>query len=389
MRMKVFFPILSCLLLVISCKETHEITNSNYEINIDKVTYLDSINISTIYKDAHVIYLDTASHAMISEISKLVVYDDKIIILDKKARRQILVFNKSGEYLYSIGKMGLGPGEYTYIRDFTYSSKDNLLFILDSQTRKIHKYQLNTGKYLNTITCEHSCYHLHYYDGKLFVDHPSLHHKLPSSYLLEEINVNSGEKLNSYISPDDYNKGFDNPLSNFGGPFLLSNQDQFKYSLFFAQVVFTYENEEIKPYLTLNSDEWMQSKDIAGIDVDEDPMGVMKIFQKNKYFEISRYIENDKFIFFKINKGFHNRYIFLNKNGEKAFMFGKLKENLIFDDINFSFLKLEYGANDTTGSYYYLSPDKADILLKKYYQENPFFKKSAKNFNGAIVFYEY
>ena len=27
--------------------------------------------------------------------------------------------------------------------------------------------------------------------------------------------------------------------------------------------------------------------------------------------------------------------------------------------------------------------------LEKYYQENPFFKKSAKNFNGAIVFYEY
>lgn len=387
--MKFFFPILSCLLLLISCKETHEKSNSSHEINIDKVAYLDSINISTIYKDAHVIHLDTASHAMISEISKLAVYDDKIIVLDKKARRQLLVFNKSGKYLYSIGKIGLGPGEYTYISDFTYSSKDNLLFILDSQTRKIHKYQLNTGKYLNTIICEHTCYHLHYYDGKLFVDHPSLHHKLPSSYLLEEIDVNSGEKLNSYISPDDYNKGFDNPLSNYGGPFLLSNQDQFKYSLFFSQTVFTYENEEIKPYFTLISNEWIQSKDIAGIDVDEDPMGVMKIFQKNKYFEISRYIENDKFIYFKINKGIQDKYIFLNKNGEKPFMFGKLKENLIFNDINFSFLKLEYGANDTTGSYYYLSPDNADILLKKYYQENPFFKKSAKNFNGAIVFYEY
>lgn len=389
MKVKTIFLISSCLLLFFSCKKISEKNNSGYKIDIDKVACLDSINISTVYKDAHVIHLDTASYAMISEISKLAVYDDKIIILDKKARRQILVFNKSGKFLYSIGKIGLGPGEYTYICDFTYSSKDNLLFILDSQTRKIHKYQLNTGKYLNTITCEHTCYHLHYYDGKLFVDHPSLHNKLPSSYLLEEIDVNSGEKLNSYISPDDYNKGFDNPLSNYGGPFLLSNQDQFKYSLFFSQTVFTYGNEDINPYFTLISNEWIQSKDIASIDVDEDPMGVMKIFQKNKYFEISRYIENDKFIFFKINKGIQDKYIFLNKNGEKAFMFEKLKENLIFNDINFSFLKLEYGANDTIGSYYYLSPDNADILSTKYYKENPFFKKSAKNFNGAIVFYEY
>ncbi|GHT29708.1 hypothetical protein FACS189432_08920 [Bacteroidia bacterium] len=59
---------------------------------------------------------------------------------------RILVFNKTGKFIRSIGSQGEGPREYTYIKNFALDKKNKRLFIT-SYNKKIISYDLN-GNYL-------------------------------------------------------------------------------------------------------------------------------------------------------------------------------------------------------------------------------------------------
>lgn len=78
---------------------------------------------------------------------KIIKHQNKIFILDRKQCR-IFVFNPHGEFLFSIGQPGQGPGDLEYPRDFYISS--NNIFVLNSTARRIEVFSLE-GKFKKRI----------------------------------------------------------------------------------------------------------------------------------------------------------------------------------------------------------------------------------------------
>lgn len=61
--------------------------------------------------------LETTSESLIREISKMVVFLNRLYVWDYTLAT-IFVFDESGHYLYKLAKKGHGPGEYIDLSDF-------------------------------------------------------------------------------------------------------------------------------------------------------------------------------------------------------------------------------------------------------------------------------
>lgn len=91
-----------------------------------------------------VINLETKGNSLISEawgIQRILYIRDKIFILDGKYMA-VKVFDEKGKYLYSIGRLGLGSGEFVRIEDLQYYPAHNSLMILCNKPSKIAEYSL-------------------------------------------------------------------------------------------------------------------------------------------------------------------------------------------------------------------------------------------------------
>lgn len=89
-----------------------------------------------IFKETTIIPLETNENCLVSEITQMEVWDNKIFILDWKLN-SLLVFNTQGKYLNRIGRIGKGPGEYIRPRYFFINKKEALVKVFDAPTKKL------------------------------------------------------------------------------------------------------------------------------------------------------------------------------------------------------------------------------------------------------------
>ncbi len=83
----------------------------------------------------------TCEDALLKQINKCLVIDDKIYLLDYFGNASLTVWDNTGIFLRKIGQQGQGPGEYHKITDFDVADKH--IYLLDSSQRKILNYTLN------------------------------------------------------------------------------------------------------------------------------------------------------------------------------------------------------------------------------------------------------
>ena len=62
--------------------------------------------------------------------------------MDKHIAKGLFVFDLKGVFLYKIGSIGSGPGEFTAISDFTIDTDKGVVYTLDNNTQIVHAYQL-------------------------------------------------------------------------------------------------------------------------------------------------------------------------------------------------------------------------------------------------------
>ena len=84
------------------------------------------------------------------EIHKIIFYNDKIYISDSRKAKAVFIYNKKGELLSTINRIGRGAEEYTSLADFNIDKLTQNIYILDSQLRKILIYDDN-GVFLKDI----------------------------------------------------------------------------------------------------------------------------------------------------------------------------------------------------------------------------------------------
>lgn len=384
------------LLIGVSCKEKAGIIDrqGSIVVGLDNIVGEGCLTVSSVFdeKDTYYVTLDTITESLLGDFTKLKVYGDKIVILDRDIAKQILVFDVKGRFLYPVGHFGSGKGEYIDPQDFTYSKDDDVLYVLDARLSKVLAYQLGTGQYLKSLDNDFPSLHIHYYDGCIYVDNPKVDFEGEKrDFLLVKLSADTGEVLDTYIEPIKYNGGFDRPLSNVGGPFLMSGIGQFHYSQQFANSVFNIIDDRVQPYLTFESKDWITSEDLQDIDIDRDNMAVHKLIFKNKFNGINNYIETDDFIFCMFLKGVKNQYFIYDKKNAEPFLYSKLADDVFFAGASWSMAKLKYAGCDENGAYFYLSPADVDVLEKSCYL-NPLFdsiRRLNDDFNGAVFRYGY
>lgn len=117
--------------------------NEYHRANMSKIK-----GYSSIFKFKNKIDLETTDSSLINRIESIYFDNSRntIIILDRK-NSNVLLFDLKGNFIKSIGKRGMGPGEYYQPNPITYS---NGKIVINSKNGKLLFFNLN-GSLLNEI----------------------------------------------------------------------------------------------------------------------------------------------------------------------------------------------------------------------------------------------
>lgn len=138
---------LFCLLLLlsISCvdnkKSEFEIEEIYVDINSKSVAFCELID------SVKFIKLETSDDVLIGLIHRVVIVEDKIYIHDIQTHSIFIFDYYTGYFLLKINNFGNGPGEYLDISYFEVNPKDELIEILDRNSKKLIKYDKD-GKFV-------------------------------------------------------------------------------------------------------------------------------------------------------------------------------------------------------------------------------------------------
>ena len=136
--------------ILVSCKSKDNEQKKVKKLNLSNIT--ENLMFTKYFNLKKIIKLETTKNCLIGDIDKILFLKDRIFVIDILAK-SIWAFNYNGNYLFQIKHLGKGPGEYINIGDVDVNEKEGTVLIIDRETHKIIKYNLN-GKFLNETTCK-------------------------------------------------------------------------------------------------------------------------------------------------------------------------------------------------------------------------------------------
>ncbi len=121
--------------------------NSGFGISEDDIIEIDPSSVkpilgkaSDVFQNRSYIQLKTPEDIIIGEITKVRVLDSLILILDQRISKAAYLFNVKGEYLFTVGVRGGGPGEHDEPIDIAI--KDKRILLTDLRF-SIYEYDLD------------------------------------------------------------------------------------------------------------------------------------------------------------------------------------------------------------------------------------------------------
>jgi hypothetical protein len=109
----------------------------------------DNFSLAEIIDSSYFIPLEITDEVLIKKIDKIVFDDDKIFVADWRGNNKIFVFDRQGKFMYSVGKIGQGPGEYIEACDFCLDTQDKIIYIV-AEREKIMQYNYS-GDFVKQI----------------------------------------------------------------------------------------------------------------------------------------------------------------------------------------------------------------------------------------------
>lgn len=166
--MRHYFITLICVLALASCAKKQDDGAASHQ-TWDCTSFNSSkpYDFRKDYPNSHFVKLEDGPEAQIGMISKLLVNDSLLIILDKDFVKKVLVFKPStGKFLNSIGQTGSGPDEYSMIKDISYDSKNGTIHALCDRD-KVFVYNLD-GELTSSRTAPCPASFMEYNDGRYY-----------------------------------------------------------------------------------------------------------------------------------------------------------------------------------------------------------------------------
>ena len=150
------------LLLCSACSSEKQQQPKNF-IEIDLVPVIEGnakeMPLQEWAKSVRFIPLETNENILIRAIGNVFQRGDTLLVYHTD---RLSLFNKEGKYLYDIGSIGQGPGEFTYIRDVLVH--DNLIYVQEHKNRfKVYDWD---GNFVKKLVLPHKVCGLITYPGK-------------------------------------------------------------------------------------------------------------------------------------------------------------------------------------------------------------------------------
>ena len=224
-----------------SCKEQKSVADGCIRFDLSE-SLSDTLNVQDRIYPLELIALETTEESLLGSVDKLIEAYGRYYVLDHM-RKCVLVFDSTGKFLHSVGRVGQGPGEYSDLSDFIVDEKTGCLYLL-TNTSTIYAYDDGGGflwkrKISNSLlwnigSCEDgyvcSTNHLTYTSGE-------------DAFLLYRFDKGFQEKDRSV---GVYEKQIYSPLF-ISDPFQKWNGGSF-YMDTFSNIVYSLSGEKVLPF---------------------------------------------------------------------------------------------------------------------------------------------
>lgn len=145
---------ITILLLLFGCNSGKEIPMCNSKltkIDIPLQQKDNILNFSDLVDSLTYIPLQTDSNCLIGSIDKLIVLEDRFLILDKEIACAVYSFDKKGNFINRIGNRGMGDKEYVSLTDIAFDSSTNEICMWDGDGKRFLIYSLD-GHFIKNLS---------------------------------------------------------------------------------------------------------------------------------------------------------------------------------------------------------------------------------------------
>lgn len=299
-------------------------------ISIDGATRCDSLIFSDFFKAPKVVLLETKPECVVQNIRSLEIYKEDIYILDDRANK-LYVFDGNGKFKRTISSPGRGHGEYMKLADFSIDRTKEVIYLLDEATDEILKFSLNDYKFLSSIKAVQNgylTYCMQEIGGKIYLNRSSVLEK--EKYELREIDERNGKQVGKFLKSDDYNHGWNFPLSLEHSNFYSKNSQSPKYIGLFSNLIMNVTADGVSAAYIVDSRKFVDKEEVLkmqGIAEGKlEKIDFSGIYSQKRIHQISRFIESPSKVFFQYLEGDERNYLVYDKAS------GKTKTSSLFMD---------------------------------------------------------
>ena len=308
-------------------------TNDGLEITyVNPDDKSDVLFISEMFCDLELIPLETTENSLIGEISRILIHDEKIFILDEDVSESVLVFNMDGSFKYKISASGNGPNEYTSPPEDMFIDSDNNQLILI--TEDIMFFDADNGSFIKRIQ-PHTTGYISFIRQDVYAYY-SFFTNYSSENQKYNLSIQNNDSTHRYLPIQNYllNKDLVRPMFPFHS--YNYNGDVF-FTEKYNDTVYHITPDMLKPMRYIDFGKYkITESELSGIARADNTNNLKYMFMSgNSSYagDISLYAETPYYYYFNYSyKGAVYDFLF-NKSTGKTF-----HSNATHDDIAFSLL---------------------------------------------------
>lgn len=326
-------------------------------ISIDGATRCDSLIFSDFFKAPKVVLLETKPECVVQNIRSLEIYKEDIYILDDRANK-LYIFDGNGKFKRTISSPGRGHGEYMKLADFSIDRTKEIIYLLDEATDEILKFSLNDYKFLSSIKAVQNgylTYCMQEIGGKIYLNRSSVSEK--EKYELREIDERNGKQMGKFLKSDDYNHGWNFPLSLEHSNFYSKNSQSPKYIGLFSNLIMNVTADGVSAAYIVDSRKFVNKEEVLKMQkIAEgklEKIDFSGIYSQKRIHQISRFIESPSKVFFQYLEGDERNYLVYDKASGKTKTSSLFMDNYVSDK---NMIPMDFCYSDERGVVALLKP---------------------------------
>lgn len=326
-------------------------------ISIDGATKCDSLIFSDFFKAPKVVLLETKPECVVQNIRSLEIYKEDIYILDDRANK-LYIFDGNGKFKRTISSPGRGHGEYMKLADFSIDRTKEIIYLLDEATDEILKFSLNDYKFLSSIKAVQNgylTYCMQEIGGKIYLNRSSVSEK--EKYELREIDERNGKQVGKFLKSDDYNHGWNFPLSLEHSNFYSKNSQSPKYIGLFSNLIMNVTADGVSAAYIVDSRKFVDKEEVLKMQkIAEgklEKIDFSGIYSQKRIHQISRFIESPSKVFFQYLEGDERNYLVYDKASGKTKTSSLFMDNYVSDK---NMIPMDFCYSDERGVVALLKP---------------------------------